>query len=107
MFGLTRRFVKFNGAVSIEQLSWLDDVLQKSDESHEVVLVASLLFLRVINSIYSVALDLLTYCLGDAQMARNGSYFRILLQVALSCACLLYTSPSPRDGLLSRMPSSA
>ena len=28
--------------------------------------------------------------------------FRFLLQ-----ACLLYTSPSPRDGLLSRMPSSA
>ena len=25
----------------------------------------------------------------------------------LSVACLLYTSPSPRDGLLSRMPSSA
>ena len=24
-----------------------------------------------------------------------------------SCDCLLYTSPSPRDGLLSRMPSSA
>ena len=24
-----------------------------------------------------------------------------------SLACLLYTSPSPRDGLLSRMPSSA
>ena len=23
------------------------------------------------------------------------------------CRCLLYTSPSPRDGLLSRMPSSA
>ena len=27
--------------------------------------------------------------------------------VALSPFCLLYTSPSPRDGLLSRMPSSA
>ena len=26
---------------------------------------------------------------------------------ALANACLLYTSPSPRDGLLSRMPSSA
>ena len=26
---------------------------------------------------------------------------------ALSKTCLLYTSPSPRDGLLSRMPSSA
>ena len=25
----------------------------------------------------------------------------------MSCDCLLYTSPSPRDGLLSRMPSSA
>ena len=25
----------------------------------------------------------------------------------LTCDCLLYTSPSPRDGLLSRMPSSA
>ena len=27
--------------------------------------------------------------------------------VALQKHCLLYTSPSPRDGLLSRMPSSA
>ena len=26
---------------------------------------------------------------------------------ACCCSCLLYTSPSPRDGLLSRMPSSA
>ena len=26
---------------------------------------------------------------------------------ACSTCCLLYTSPSPRDGLLSRMPSSA
>ena len=29
------------------------------------------------------------------------------LDEALHLACLLYTSPSPRDGLLSRMPSSA
>ena len=27
--------------------------------------------------------------------------------LAMDLACLLYTSPSPRDGLLSRMPSSA
>ena len=27
--------------------------------------------------------------------------------VGMVCGCLLYTSPSPRDGLLSRMPSSA
>ena len=30
-----------------------------------------------------------------------------LLAQPLYIACLLYTSPSPRDGLLSRMPSSA
>ena len=30
-----------------------------------------------------------------------------LYAFALICFCLLYTSPSPRDGLLSRMPSSA
>ena len=32
-----------------------------------------------------------------------------VLVLAIGCAggCLLYTSPSPRDGLLSRMPSSA
>src|SRR5665647_161174 len=29
------------------------------------------------------------------------------LTLALNNICLLYTSPSPRDGLLSRMPSSA
>ena len=33
--------------------------------------------------------------------------FSGLWHVALRNPCLLYTSPSPRDGLLSRMPSSA
>ena len=33
--------------------------------------------------------------------------FRPTFDSALSYFCLLYTSPSPRDGLLSRMPSSA
>ena len=31
----------------------------------------------------------------------------IAVIVVLTLTCLLYTSPSPRDGLLSRMPSSA
>ena len=30
-----------------------------------------------------------------------------LVEVVMTPGCLLYTSPSPRDGLLSRMPSSA
>ena len=33
--------------------------------------------------------------------------FRPELRPWTRCTCLLYTSPSPRDGLLSRMPSSA
>ena len=42
----------------------------------------------------------------------DGKYvgLRLLLLAAVTTAvraCLLYTSPSPRDGLLSRMPSSA
>ena len=34
----------------------------------------------------------------------SGDEFTMLHDI---CSCLLYTSPSPRDGLLSRMPSSA
>ena len=33
--------------------------------------------------------------------------FEFLEKIERSIYCLLYTSPSPRDGLLSRMPSSA
>ena len=34
-------------------------------------------------------------------------YSKARVAVVLGTSCLLYTSPSPRDGLLSRMPSSA
>ena len=38
----------------------------------------------------------------------NGYIHKIVrIQVQTHPTCLLYTSPSPRDGLLSRMPSSA
>ena len=40
----------------------------------------------------------------------NNKFIKDLLNfegVELVMLCLLYTSPSPRDGLLSRMPSSA
>ena len=49
-------------------------------------------------------------CGDAAAMAREliASRQRIAaLENQLSIPCLLYTSPSPRDGLLSRMPSSA
>ena len=48
----------------------------------------------------------------DDLMKRNKLKFNQLKACAISrgpgsYTCLLYTSPSPRDGLLSRMPSSA
>ena len=42
-----------------------------------------------------------------AGMSRNALYRYHPDVVKALHACLLYTSPSPRDGLLSRMPSSA
>ena len=37
----------------------------------------------------------------------GAGYAGLSAALRLAGACLLYTSPSPRDGLLSRMPSSA
>ena len=51
--------------------------------------------------------------LNDVEIEKiNEAVMHVLEDVGLSqaipsCVCLLYTSPSPRDGLLSRMPSSA
>ena len=40
----------------------------------------------------------------DTAVGLDGNHANIAM---LQTPCLLYTSPSPRDGLLSRMPSSA
>ena len=50
--------------------------------------------------------------LQTANFPRNLSYLAhpssvSVISLNLPITCLLYTSPSPRDGLLSRMPSSA
>ena len=39
--------------------------------------------------------------------AGKSTFFKTILGLIQATSCLLYTSPSPRDGLLSRMPSSA
>ena len=43
----------------------------------------------------------------SAQVYRDAVVFLAGSDAGDVCDCLLYTSPSPRDGLLSRMPSSA
>ena len=48
--------------------------------------------------------------LADAlysQIDIHAEYGGVVPELASRDHCLLYTSPSPRDGLLSRMPSSA
>ena len=43
----------------------------------------------------------------EQELAERYAVSRQPVREALLRLCLLYTSPSPRDGLLSRMPSSA
>ena len=50
----------------------------------------------------------LLFTSDDKKMANvNGEKSIVFTPNTITYACLLYTSPSPRDGLLSRMPSSA
>ena len=43
----------------------------------------------------------------DSPISQVAQQMRDMDAGFMPLACLLYTSPSPRDGLLSRMPSSA
>ena len=45
--------------------------------------------------------------MNDDNLHVLGAAADFVRQKAVGDTCLLYTSPSPRDGLLSRMPSSA
>ena len=69
---------------------------------------AYVLFFYVVTHLLNHALGLIS--LRVLELGRVWFVFiwqNPLGQLALYGACLLYTSPSPRDGLLSRMPSSA
>ena len=53
---------------------------------------------------FNVTVAAETEAFADPELSR----FDLIVPVfTMSKICLLYTSPSPRDGLLSRMPSSA
>ena len=59
----------------------------------------------IVHWLASQGYDVIALCLDLGQKVENLDEIR---QKGLKAgACLLYTSPSPRDGLLSRMPSSA
>ena len=51
--------------------------------------------------------DTLNSTINTSLGAMSTSFNNLSTGVTKDMTCLLYTSPSPRDGLLSRMPSSA
>ena len=67
------------------------------------------------NAILVLVLPILTRLYGPDAFGMLGVYMSLLdvlavaacLRLDLATPCLLYTSPSPRDATLSRMPSSA
>ena len=64
----------------------------------------------ILLSIFNQYLGKCIYLLKNNTNTKSAKYFRTINEIPtllLILICLLYTSPSPRDGLLSRMPSSA
>ena len=57
-------------------------------------------FLKRVDAVVALAQPLQAIDIHELPRPQKG-------RSAVSPSCLLYTSPSPRDGLLSRMPSSA
>ena len=73
--------------------------------------------LRCLNLAKNVAGSHIEWCKSDKSLIDDNatdstitacqSGNSLIRNMVKNCTCLLYTSPSPRDGLLSRMPSSA
>ena len=61
---------------------------------------------KMMNGQFSQELTKLN-AMNEQQAILAGSQQQQQIRLATNQTCLLYTSPSPRDGLLSRMPSSA
>ena len=75
-------------------------------------IIIGIAFLGILLSLAAAGVFMLKS--DDTQAKSNHMARALALRIGISVAlfvlilvCLLYTSPSPRDGLLSRMPSSA
>ena len=95
-----------NGTNEQEQSETLSDKID-TVVTHKVFgpIIFVAILLLMFQSIFSWAepfMDLI-----DLLFIYTGNYVAQLLPAGILNDCLLYTSPSPRDGLLSRMPSSA
>ena len=86
---------------SIDDTSFADGYGDEPEESGSALEQLDIQhYLRILRK-YKFPITLFT-----AAVTALGAYYAYTATPIYS-ACLLYTSPSPRDGLLSRMPSSA
>ena len=69
----------------------------------DIANVSEALWALMFVAILTVPLFVSYWILGEIQLRRKVAS----VKVSLLYSCLLYTSPSPRDATLSRMPSSA
>ena len=110
---LTRRLVDVAAGIVVqnkgdENIDWRGTTKSTVDkEGRPSKYLHSTLFGRVLSE--DVKKDKKTIEFGDGKKLTKGTYIdaEALDVIGKSGVCLLYTSPSPRDGLLSRMPSSA
>ena len=91
-------------------LVWMHRLLSGSCGARDQRLVLRLLFSSfavITQSVYTFGFKMIYFKVRvGTRPGRGASHARAAPPTALT-PCLLYTSPSPRDGLLSRMPSSA
>ena len=100
-FGL-RQTQLFGSYFSSKLFITINSVISICFES-DMITMKKVTKLRVRISKSTIKSILMVFPFGLRQTQLFGSYFSSTLFIT----CLLYTSPSPRDGLLSRMPSSA
>ena len=83
-----------------------NDVMSIS-ESFKQMDIGGLTITKVRGRGQKTAPEILVHKGSEVFVPHFGDKYRIMVVIPESKDCLLYTSPSPRDGLLSRMPSSA
>ena len=88
-------------------MSQLEKRLEKVENNHNDVIALAYENLAGASQIQRAILRLLETNDFPSFIKILSKEFKDILNIEHVSLCLLYTSPSPRDGLLSRMPSSA
>ena len=95
----------FNVHASTGVITLAGSLDYETDQSHDVIVTATSLDGTSAEATFTIAVnDVDEFDVSAISDTNGGSN---TLAENASSGCLLYTSPSPRDGLLSRMPSSA